>query len=171
MEEEVAPVLKGGGEGGGDGGAGAGEEVYEVPLWVAAARETARAGLAGSPVAAQPVGAVPPREHPCLDGCGPDCGAGGGAVAPHRVGAAAEGDEGRAEVAEAWQGGGLCHQHGVPVTADCRLNLLLPSLLGWRRVGEGDQGVREGVEAGDAPDLGEAAGGDAVVQDIESVAV
>ena len=92
-------------------------------------------------------------------------------MSPERVGAAAEGDEGGAEVAEAGQGAGLGDQLPVPVLAHRSPDLVPPNRFGGRRIGEDDKGVREGVKEGDLTDLGKPRRWDAVVEDVEAVSV
>ena len=59
----------------------------------------------------------------------------------------------------------------MPVAAHCCLYRLLPEGFRGGRRGEGDHGVREGVEEGDLPDLAEPRVLEAVVEDVEAVAV
>ena len=59
----------------------------------------------------------------------------------------------------------------MPVLTDCRLYSLLPQGFRGGRRGEGDHGVREGVEERDLPSLAEPRVLDAVVEDVEGVAM
>ena len=97
-------------------------------------------------MSALPVTPVAATQHPGLDSGGVVGGGGGAAGPPQRVGAAAEGEEGGAEVAEAGQGGSLGCQLPVPVVAHSCLHRLLPEGFRGGRRGEGDHGVREGVQ-------------------------
>ena len=153
--EEGGAVLQGAGQSRGQGWAGGCEEVLQIALWAGAGGEAAGPSLSRSPVAALPVTPVAPTQHPGLDRGGAVGGGGGAAGPPEWVGAAAEGEEGGAEVAEAGQGGGLGCQLPVPVLAHCCLHRLLPEIFRGGRGGEGDHGVREGIQEADLPDLAE----------------